>query len=500
MPRPAPPPKLLPVLLLVSVTTTLVAAYAGFGWWRSAQAPVTLDELPANDRQRLVSEVQRVLPGVHQAAWFQPEIGYTLRPDAIIEAWDDVFRSNAIGYRTGPVHKASGVFRVLFVGDSWTYGMGIREEESFPKVLERLANRHAGVEQRIEAWTLALPGYNLINEIAAFDFWFGRLRPNAVVFVPSSNDNHSSASVLPGGELFYGAASGRDRFGSPHPHAYRVPWPLDSFVYRQRWRLAWERLRLAEEKLAYYRVPSFLLFLAVWDRAIVHQSVHDAGLRSRYTIVPPELTLRREWVNASEDGHGNPAANERYAQLVYRLLAPALGWRALPEALRYTEVADVPLFEQPPPEPEWRAAAESIQREGGRRFIPRSFRAGEGELAQWPGAGNVGDGTIGRAATVLVRPREGTQRLRVRLARLESVRALYPIEVEVSIPGPDGESRRALVLEAGGPEEVEIELEVPQALRDGRVLDVIVEAGTVAAIADTEVAGSLRIVSVEAAD
>ena len=115
MARPAPSPKLVGVLLLVSVTMTLVAAYAGFGWWRSAQAPVTLDELPANDRQRLVSEVQRVLPGVHQAAWFQPEIGYTLRPDAIIEAWDDVFRSNAIGYRTGPVNKASGVFRVLSI-------------------------------------------------------------------------------------------------------------------------------------------------------------------------------------------------------------------------------------------------------------------------------------------------------------------------------------------------------------------------------------------------
>ena len=111
------------------------------------------------------------------------------------------------------------------------------------------------------------------------------------------------------------------------------------------------------------------------------------------------------------------------------------------------------------------------------KVLPGSFRAGSGQISQWPGAGDFTDGTMGRAATVLVRPAAGTRRLRVRLARLERVRGFYPIDVVVSIPGPDGE-----------------------ALRDGRVLDVVVEAGAVTAIADTEVAGSLRIVAVEAAD
>lgn len=119
-------------LLSALTTALLLAVAAGIGWYRAASRPVVIEELSAAQREELVEDALMRAPGVHERAWFAPEIGYTLRRRARIEAWNDEFRSNDLGYRTRPVAKPAGTYRVLFVGDSWTYGMGIREEESFP--------------------------------------------------------------------------------------------------------------------------------------------------------------------------------------------------------------------------------------------------------------------------------------------------------------------------------------------------------------------------------
>ena len=149
-------------------------------------------------------------------------MGYTLAPNAQVRAWRDSFVTNELGYRTGPVVKEPGTFRVLFVGDSWTFGMGVTETESYPKVFERLAASHAGLERKVEAWSLALPGYNTLNELAALWFYFDRLEPDLVVVSPTRNDNHSTRVVLPGGSLASELAE-PDLFGEPHTITYRSP-------------------------------------------------------------------------------------------------------------------------------------------------------------------------------------------------------------------------------------------------------------------------------------
>ncbi len=135
----------LAVVLLACLSVALtLAVFAGIGWYRAAAREVSLDRLSVAERHELLEEALERSPGIYEATWYQPGISYTLERDTVLEAWGDRFRSNELGFRTRPARKNAGTFRILFVGDSWTYGMGIREQETFPRVLEALAGEHSG--------------------------------------------------------------------------------------------------------------------------------------------------------------------------------------------------------------------------------------------------------------------------------------------------------------------------------------------------------------------
>lgn len=493
---PKPPRESLPrLLLLVATSAALIALVCGVGWWRSGHRRVSLAALDEAQRQRLVEDFVAINPGIFEPAWYAPEIGFTLKRNATLSAWSDTFRSNEVGYRTGPLQRQREAMRLVLVGDSWTYGMGVSEEDSFPRILERLARDYAGLARPVETWTLALPSYNTLNELAAFWLHFQSLEPSAVVFVPSANDNQSTPEILPGGELAGGAAGRPDRFGDPHYTIYRFPYYCDSYGYWRRWRLSLSALRRTEEALAERGLPTFLFFLARWHAAVVHSMVEGSGLASPYTVVPLPLTFGR-WLDEST-GHGNVDGNELYAQLLYRLVAGRLGWRPLPPEVMHPEVAEVPLFDGPPPGP-WSERSRRRIRELSRQSIPVGFRATERREAQWAGPGDISSGAMGKATTLLLRRPSGTRSLEVTVRRLDDLRGLYPLDLEVSIPSPDGGTRTRITIPGDGPTEHRFRVPVPADLEDRLVLDVTFEAERVGALRGSLVPRSLAIERIDA--
>jgi hypothetical protein len=479
------------VLLAVSAVSLTGLGVCAWGWYRAATAPVTPAELSAAARLELVEAMVATSPGVHRWSWFEPRIGYTLRPDAELTAWGDTFRSNALGYRTGSPEKAPGTFRVLFVGDSWSYGMGLREAESFPKVFERLAEEHAGLDRRVEAWNLALPGYNTLNQTAALDYFFERLAPDAVVISPTGNDNHSTPKVLPNGSVASGLV-GTDLFGDPHGVVYRLR-RLDSHRFRERWRIAFDALRRAEERLARRGVPLLHFFVARWQPADVHARVAGAGLTAPYLIVPLELTVGR-WENPPPYGHGTPEANRRYGRMVYAGLAEELGWPPLPAP---EETEEVTLHRGPPPGVDWRGRLDRLSAEATASRIPESFHPSRAARIQVAGALDAGTGVLGRAATVLVRRPPGARRLRIAVHRLDDAPALYPLELTVKIPAPAAETFASFTVPADGPAAHRFTVEIPEELPPGSALDVILVAERAAAAPGSLAPRSLRIGSIE---
>ncbi len=490
-PRPSPGDlRLARVFAAFAMTALSLAALCGFGWWRAARGRTDLASLSPAAREKLFDEALHDNPGTFVPAWYAPGIGYTLRLRQRISAWDDTFTANALGYRTGPPPKPSGTFRVVFVGDSWTFGMGIKEQESFPRQFQALAkDLGASPGHPVEAWTLALPGYNTLNEIAALEYFYPRLAPDAVVLAPCSNDMDTSGVVLPNGSLAR-SQSERDEFGDDHSRVYRNH-SVASFTFLSRWQICFRAIRAEEERLDARKVPFLLFFTAIWEEPFVHRLVAESGVRAPYVITPKSFTTGR-WRNPPPYRHGTPEANRIYGRMVYRGMAEVLGWPAAPSA---GDESDVPVHGKVPPG-DWVAASDRLLAAETEKSIPEEYEPGAGRDDQCVGPMDCATGLMGRATTVLVRRRAGANRLVVTLRRLPEVAFLYPLNVELEVPSPSGGVRSRVVLPAGGAETRSFSLVLPADLPAGAALDVVIRAAGVGIAPDGFAGRSLRIVRI----
>ena len=476
-------------LLAVAVIGLAGTAFFAVSWYRAASAKAQLRDLSIEQRQALMAEAEAVLPGVYVNAWFEPRIGYTLNPGQQVEMPFDTFVANELGYRTGPAVKPPGKFRVVFVGDSWTFGHGVQREEALPAAFERLARQHAGRE--VEARNLALPGYNAVNQLAAFWFFVERLQPDAVVICPGTNDNDSSFFVLPNGSL---TRLGKlaDDLGDRHSVSY-INIGVDSHRYRERWRQVFRRFRATEARLRDLEIPLMYFFIAQWEEGVVHHLVGEGGLEAPYLINPEEFRTGR-WFDV-ETKHATAAANRVYGRFVYQGLARVLGWQPLPPA---AEIPELELFERPP-NGDW--AVHTAQVLGGytERFIEESFHPPQATPKECVGPMSCRTGRMGRATTVLVRRRAGATRLAIELDRIPEARHLYPLEVTVSIPSPSGGTRVRTTVPATG-DAHRFSVEIPRDLPVGTALDVVFEAKRVTEVSAGGVAGSVLIRRIEQED
>lgn len=97
---------------------------------------------------------------------------------------DDGFRG-----RPATVPKPAGVRRVMFLGDSFTFGWGVNDEETFCVRLEKLLNdSDAGDDVVWECLNLGVSGYNTIQERLLFEESVDRFNPDVVALVYYRND------------------------------------------------------------------------------------------------------------------------------------------------------------------------------------------------------------------------------------------------------------------------------------------------------------------------
>jgi lysophospholipase L1-like esterase len=69
--------------------------------------------------------------------------------------------------RERSMEPAPGTVRILFLGDSVTFGLGVAEEDSYPRVIEALLNgSRTDGRASVEVLNSAIPGYNTIQELA----------------------------------------------------------------------------------------------------------------------------------------------------------------------------------------------------------------------------------------------------------------------------------------------------------------------------------------------
>jgi lysophospholipase L1-like esterase len=115
-------------------------------------------------------------------------IGYRNRPGLDERFYGVPVHINALGMRDRDVpEKPPGEFRLLVLGDSVPFGIGVRYEDSFPHQLELLLSaRHP--RRRFRTLNMGVPSYNTEQELIQLRSSGLALRPDAVMLLFSSND------------------------------------------------------------------------------------------------------------------------------------------------------------------------------------------------------------------------------------------------------------------------------------------------------------------------
>jgi len=116
--------------------------------------------------------------------WEQKFYGYEIRLPNIttIKINSDGFRD-----REFSIEKPNNTFRIICLGDSFTFGQGVELNESYPKVLERKLNSlNNGV--KYEVLNFGVPGYNTWQEVEMLDVKGLKYSPDMVIFGYVHND------------------------------------------------------------------------------------------------------------------------------------------------------------------------------------------------------------------------------------------------------------------------------------------------------------------------
>lgn len=115
---------------------------------------------------------------------------YELRPSITERFEHAMVTTNSFGMRNPevPLEKPDGTYRIAVLGDSYTFGWGVEQEQPFPRLLEKELNQSGALEQRIEVLNFGVPGYATFQEVAAFQEKGSKFKPDMVVVYFISND------------------------------------------------------------------------------------------------------------------------------------------------------------------------------------------------------------------------------------------------------------------------------------------------------------------------
>ena len=445
-----PYPLWIPNLLLaLAASLSLLSIVLVGAVYHFATRLPQLNDLSATDRQTLVQQASQIAPtGFQPFPAAGPLLFYRLVPETHYDRMmNDSFTTNDLGFRTVPTAKPQGVKRIVVVGDSWTFGQGVHYDETFPYQLEKMLNRNNNTWQ---VYDLAMPGWNTANEIAALRTFFSQLKPDIVVFCPTSNDIDDSLDVWNGHLVTNGFVS---QAGFRH-----------SYFYETRWIKVFGALQHEVDRLKERGVPSFVYFLAEW-RKLTPYYAKLSGFNAPYTVVPTKYIEKPYRLSTAIDpgAHATPEGNQLIAAYLYNALLN----------MRLTTGVE-PL---PPNDPVSFPGSTFNQHEVEAEFRSRSVDGSD--LIP------LSEDLMGKQALFSVAAPATSRTVIVELALIDNP-GLYPLTVNIGLESPEQFSLTKTFSQFS-PEPQSIELTKPVSLDKYSFIDVRVSADHVFANGSTPV-------------
>ena len=174
-------------LMLASIVLAFVVAEVGMRVYYRWRTALELSRMAKPTRAEVIDSSRGEL-GQGVTLSNLPNVIYELRPNLHGTYDGRKFRSDRYGFREDreiAVEKPSGVERVVGIGDSWMWGSGVDNGETY---LDRLRERLSADGFRIEVINTGVWGYNARQQVATLR-WKGLMfTPDVVVIGLCGND------------------------------------------------------------------------------------------------------------------------------------------------------------------------------------------------------------------------------------------------------------------------------------------------------------------------
>ena len=266
-------------------------------------------------------------------------ISYRLRPGLDADYNHARYQVNSIGLRGPeiPSPKSAQESRVLWLGDSVVFGIGVNYEHSLPAIVERKANENTG-GRSYRVVNMGVPSYNTEQELIQFATVGLNLQPDAVLLLFSTNDIEAK------GWVFDKRASWIADFAQ-RSYALSTLFILWRFVgqgtgtagplihmdnYEEgnpRWRAIADSLARIKQ-ICDERLIPFVVLVEGSVEDVPYNMVANEGRKNGFEVygLRPEIDPRwpdafsKRYRNSVVDAHCNPAGCEMWATLVYEHL------------------------------------------------------------------------------------------------------------------------------------------------------------------------------------
>lgn len=118
-----------------------------------------------------------------------PGLAYELVPGLDRTVFDWHVRTNSLGMRDDEPLQGPDVFRIAAVGDSFTFGYGVSQEETWTHLLERELDRSpASGGRRVDVLSFGVSGYSTQDEVIVLEHRALPLEPDLVILQYCLND------------------------------------------------------------------------------------------------------------------------------------------------------------------------------------------------------------------------------------------------------------------------------------------------------------------------
>jgi lysophospholipase L1-like esterase len=116
---------------------------------------------------------------------------FPVLPDSLKDnpTWEISLNSEGFRDNEFPATKPSSVFRIVCLGDSWTFGANVGQQDAYPQELQALLKQEFP-QVRFEVFNLGVLGYSSYQGLQLFKSKVNELAPDLVVIAFAMNDSN----------------------------------------------------------------------------------------------------------------------------------------------------------------------------------------------------------------------------------------------------------------------------------------------------------------------